>query len=334
VAEEVVLGAPAEAPPVTVATAGEVAFTAGALTVTITGQHADGTVTEPPSVELACVVDPTRDAGLATVPVTAAAAPPSRGELPAPDIQVGSEEKEERAPIVALGPVPPECHLIEPPPNQVSTTAYCAYLTGYTNVNKLHASVLQPPGIVNIMAGRIVLRCEGNANLACQVATIQPDLNGRPDLPVATASFLPFGFVPSVGSMQLTQVGLANASLRFTSRPPYTGTAVVTVKLVARILEASVNGVAVDVGPDCRTSTPIDAVLTANYPDYSITEGGVLSGTVTIPPFSGCGVTEDLDPVFTGLVSGPGNYVKMTQGLICTINSGYRCPPEVPEAER
>ena len=55
---------------------------------------------------------------------------------------------------------------------------------------------------------------------------------------------------------------------------------------------------------------------------------------MTIPPFTGCGVSEDLDPLITGLVSGGGNFVKLTQGSICTLTgSNNGCPPEEPTPE-
>ncbi len=333
-----VLGGAAEVPPVTVDAAGDVSFTAGALVAAVTGYQADGTVTEPPSVELACALDEGQNALLATVPVSDpgdGAAPPSRTALPNPGgggISVGGPAAS--PPVGTAGVVPPECHPITPPPNQVSVTYFCANMGGYSNVAKLNASVMQPPGIVNIAAGRIVVRCNGDPKLICQKATVQPDLGGQPDLPPAPGSFLAFGFVPTTATMQLTQIGLADVDITFGTTPPPIGRAIVTVKLSARIFDAEVNGVPLDVGPNCRTAVPIDAVLTAREGTYSITNGGVLTGTITIPPFSGCGATEDLDPIFTGMVSGPGNFVKMTQGRICTINSGFQCPPEVPILQR
>jgi hypothetical protein len=46
-------------------------------------------------------------------------------------------------------------------------------------------------------------------------------------------------------------------------------------------------------------------------------------------------VDEDLDPVFTGLISGPGNFVKLTQGPVCTIGGNNNgCPPTKPQPQR
>jgi hypothetical protein len=94
------------------------------------------------------------------------------------------------------------------------------------------------------------------------------------------------------------------------------------------------HGVPIELGPDCRTATPIDVVLTAKAGTYSITEGGVLDGTITIPPFTGCGVNEDLDVMITSLVSGPNNYVKMTQSKVCSLGNQVNCPPVAPVPQR
>ena len=63
--------------------------------------------------------------------------------------------------------------------------------------------------------------------------------------------------------MQLTQIGLADVDISSARRHRRSGRAIVTVKLSARIFDAEVNGVPLDVGPNCRTAVPIDAVLTA-----------------------------------------------------------------------
>jgi hypothetical protein len=61
-----------------------------------------------------------------------------------------------------------------------------------------------------------------------------------------------------------------------------------------------------------------------------VNTGGFLSGTATIPPFHGCGSGENLDPLFTASLSGPGNYIRVTQGPICDTTSpfepGSPCP--------
>ena len=156
---------------------------------------ADGTVTEPPSVELTCVPRPRgRTPLLAVVPVSDpgdGAAPPSRTALPNPGGGgiVGRRPRPPRRRSAPRGVVPPECHPITPPPNQVSAPTSARTWPATRTSRSSNASVLQPPGMVNIAAGRIVVRCNGDPKLFCQKATVLPDLGGQPDLPPAPGSF-------------------------------------------------------------------------------------------------------------------------------------------------
>jgi hypothetical protein len=97
------------------------------------------------------------------------------------------------------------------------------------------------------------------------------------------------------------------------------------------ISDVDVNGVPLNVGPHCQTTTPFNLDLLGLPPSYNVgSQYGVLTGTVTVPPFTGCGVGENLDSIFTASVSGPGNYVKVTQAPFCTPASGGGCPPAKP----
>ncbi|MCT2586078.1 DUF6801 domain-containing protein [Actinophytocola gossypii] len=337
---DLVLSAPAEVERIMPAAEGEVTYTAGALSVEFTGYRADGTATEPPVIGVDCTADPSQDTVLATVPVSAApsdtpgsssAAPP-----PVPELPGGIPSREPRV-AQEDGDVPPECHLIEGVESTYKNP-FCAYLTGFTTVKKLNASAFQPAGIQNIAVSDFVVPCDaGEGGLViCQYARTQPDFGGEPKLPPAPNWFLNFGFVPVHATMQLTQDGLAEVDQWSTfvpgSPPRYDGLTTVEVDLWARIYDVEVNGVPLDVGPNCRTEAAIDATLTATYDSYSINEGGLLEGEVTIPAFDGCGVTEDLDPLFTGAISGPNNYVRMTQGVVCAFATNKRgCPPQIPE---
>lgn len=341
-ADPVVLGGTVTAPPVTASPVGDLTFAAGDLTVEITGYAEDGTPTEPPAIGLTCVLDPAETAVFAVVPVRAPT--PERGSSPKPG-EPGQPDQgaPSAAPPTIAAPPPPECyHIPDVPPEY--RAPFCAKVNGRANIAKLDAAVRQPTGLVNITATNLMVRCPEDPNVACQKALALPELNGEPQYPPAPGSFYAFGFIPATGTMQLTQIGLADIYL-WSKRTPipgqpgeYEGLTTVKVKLSAQILDAGVNGVPVPVGPDCRSAVPIDAVFTASYsgPDkYSITKGGPLMGTVTIPPFSGCGTTEDLDPILTGLISGPGNYVRLYQGPVCTITgNNFGCPPVEPEDPR
>jgi hypothetical protein len=104
-----------------------------------------------------------------------------------------------------------------------------------------------------------------------------------------------------------------------------------------------VNGTPLDVGPNCRTASPLDVVLHGRKdaglpdddgkPDYDIQDGGPLTDTdLVIPPFTGCSNHgENLNALFTSAISGPGNSLNLVQGRICDpINAPYLCQPEIP----
>lgn len=331
---DLVLEAPSEVAPVTVEFPGELTFAARELSVELTGYRADGTVAEPPTTALTCAADPGQDTTLAAVPVSAEGAPPSSTTPPAPDEPGGITVDEPPTGRAPRAEIPPECRRIPDLPPEF-TTPFCAQLLGYTNVAKLKAAAYQPPGIQNIMASRLYPACPEDPAVACQRARTLPNYQGEPKLPPAPNAFLPFGFVPSEATMQLTQEGVGVVYLWSTRVRPYVGLTTANVRLTARISDVTVAGVPLDVGPDCRTVTPIEAELTANYESYSITLGGLLQGTVTIPAFTGCGVDEDLDPLLTGMISGPGNYVRMTQGRVCPFEGNQvGCPPVVPAPRR
>lgn len=112
-----------------------------------------------------------------------------------------------------------------------------------------------------------------------------------------------------------------------------------TTYLSIHVLQVTVNGVPLPVGPHCGTSHPVLAVLTGhgtNNPvtGYTLAKGGPLAGDVTIAPFVNCGVGENLDPLLTASISGPGNFQLITQGTLCTPQQLTLCPPTIPKPRR
>ncbi|MBO0883582.1 MAG: hypothetical protein J2P17_25260, partial [Mycobacterium sp.] len=105
-------------------------------------------------------------------------------------------------------------------------------------------------------------------------------------------------------------------------------------EVALRLSGARVNGVPLNLGPHCRANRSIVLILhgsTATNPPYLVDSGGMLTGLITIPPFTGCGVGEDLDPLLTATLSGPDNFVRVLQGPVCDPanpdNEGKPCPP-------
>jgi hypothetical protein len=204
----------------------------------------------------------------------------------------------------------------------------------------------------------------------CSVA--QLDYNNQLAFPPTRATFLNFGFVPVTAVMQLSQTAWPSSHPPTENPKCYRGfsnfkpvplpSPVITVftdlndsppakfpvlnisgtYLTIHISQVAVNGVPLNVGPNCGTTQPIHAVLTGrgfNGPPptgYTLATGGPLTGSVTIPAFEHCGVGENLDPLFDASISGPMNFQLMTQGTLCTPQETGKpgCPPTVPKPRR
>ena len=201
----------------------------------------------------------------------------------------------------------------------------CAYVNGFATVRKLGASVKVEPGLTNVAivnptVDGDILRSDNPAEI----------VGGR--FPPMVGTFLGFGFVPIEAKMEMIQVGPMNIHTDLQAVPPFNFTVRAESQLDIHVISASVNGVPLlNIGPNCHTVTPVNTVLSGGTPDYSsILLGGPLAGVIDIPAFTGCGTTEDLSPLFTGMVSGPGNTVKVTQGTVCAPEDGSGVCPPVP----
>ncbi|MCX4775547.1 DUF6801 domain-containing protein [Streptomyces sp. NBC_01264] len=218
-----------------------------------------------------------------------------------------------------------------------------AYITGYANVRKLNGASLIPVSCVQIEQGdpEIAFPPDGTLHLL-QKSDAYLDYQGRKQTPPFKATFLTFGFTPTTATMILEQAGpMTVASDVLLVFPDNIAETYVRAPLVLRVLDVEVNGTRLDVGPSCRTQTPLSSPEPdpATYPGphlvmlgkgqlingtdatgYVLTSGGPLTGEVTIPAFTGCGAGgEDLDRLLTASISGPGNHIKQIQGQTCAV---------------
>jgi hypothetical protein len=189
------------------------------------------------------------------------------------------------------------------------------------------------------------------------------------DFPPARVTFLNFSFVPVTAVMTLSETAWPRNHPPAESRKCYQGytknrpvplkSPIITILsklqgnnttthpvfntsetyLAIHISSVAVNGVPLNVGPDCGVSQPVRAVLRGRgtnspYSGYTLNLGGPLAGSVTIPKFTNCGVGENLDPLFDASISGPANFQLITQGTLCTPQSTSLCPPSVPKPRR
>jgi hypothetical protein len=140
--------------------------------------------------------------------------------------------------------------------------------------------------------------------------------------PVAHSAVLGFGAIPITADLHLSQivrhgqiVPIVLYSKNGTQFPFVKYPTHVRGLVNVRVSNVRVDQVPVHVGPNCRTVTAMKLRLTGTDPSYNLFTGGLLEGTVTIPPFTGCGTGgDDLDPLLTGTISGPGNKLVQHQG--------------------
>jgi hypothetical protein len=333
------------APPVTAAP-GEVTFTAAGLSLALTLQRADGTVTTSAVMRVWCTLTPGQAATLATVPVAPApgAAAPRTG--PASKAGPGTNFCPKLQKALKLNPRFP---LPKPPPgsNTLHSSGlppYCVYANGYSDVLKLNGAAFLGPGLTNIspFLNSIFNFNPPKTNYFQQDSAAELSYRGRREFPPARATFLAFGFTPASAVMHLMEIGTMNVVTVGAAVPtqcdhPCPTITTVSSRLQLRIDGVTVNGVPLKVGPHCETA-PFDVILTgssASTPPYSFTAGGPLTGRVTIPQFTGCGVGENLSPLFNGSISGPGNFTLLTQGVVCQQGSPpIGCPPKPPKPLR
>ena len=346
--------APGNAAPVTVATRGTVTFTAGDLALSL---HPDGPASPSPS--------PSPSSGNPS-PSSASPSPGSGSPVgsgsPSPSssaLGVACTPASHRATTIVAIPV--ASALSEPHPKSPGRhklklpkgcghikikgtgVAVCAYITGYSDVTKLYgAALLQPkrparPALVNIdFAYRHIFK----PGKLIEYSTGELYYQGHQELPPVRATFLAFGFMPVTATLMVTELRpISIRSVSGVSGLPYPITVRATTTVAIRISDVDVNGVPLAIGPHCRPITSTRLTLigrgdgTIPPRGYTVADGGPLSGRLTIPAFTNCGVTENLDPLLTGSISGPGNYTLMTQGKLCGTAhpQQWACPPPVPK---
>jgi hypothetical protein len=224
--------------------------------------------------------------------------------------------------------------------------ATCAYLTGYADVAKLiGAALLQPakpakPGLVNVDFAE---HHKITKKALIAKSTGKLFYKGKAELPPITATLLAFKFVPVTATLLIRELSpIIIISTSGITAPPFPIDVVATATVSIQITKVKVNGVPLNVGPHCRTAKPVKLKLFAHGDNtlpprgYTVPTGGALQGRIRIPRFTGCGVGENLDPLFTGAISGYGNFVKQTQGKLCgpAQPADWVCPPPVPKPLR
>jgi hypothetical protein len=356
------LDASGAVPPIIVGGPGNVTVTAGSMLLALTLRTASDASTGPlrtaggaspspspspgrtvasPDVRIACTPVAGQVATLVTVAVAgapgraASSAPPAAPKCP--KMPPGGYKQNKRFPLP------------KPPAGAVSISAPgegCAYTGGYADVLKLNGAGLITPGEINLTVDANVdicsvgphNPCKNSVNYAQFDSYGKLDYHGLPEFPPSTTTFLAFGFEPVSATLHLIEIGTINAVAigpDLVGDPPCHDSlrlcpTVTTVSsyLYIRVTNVAINGVPLNVGADCGTA-PFDAIVTGtntSTPPYTVDNGGPVTGTIDIPPFTNCGVGEDMNPLFTASISGPDNVSLLTQGTVCFLQGGgYGC---------
>jgi hypothetical protein len=322
------------AAPVTAPAPGEVTVAAAALSLTLTGHTAAG---RPASLRAACAPGPGQDTILARIAVHGSAPPAARVSA--------SGNPKKCLPFISgmkLNPIFPLPRPLPGAHRSYFPEKACANSTGFTDARRLDEAALVGPGLADLVLGipAFFKSIPPSYGYVYQKATGRFEYQGLPELPPARATLLAFGFMPVSATIEISEIGQVNVALvscgtgtKLCPHRPLLNRALFYGLVSLRISDVSVNGMPLNVGPHCQTATPFDLELTGVPPAYNISRiHGVLTGTATIPPFSGCANGPDnLDTIFNATVSGPGNFVQVTQAVPCFSSPpGPVCPPRKP----
>ncbi|MFI6863704.1 DUF6801 domain-containing protein [Streptomyces sp. NPDC050421] len=366
-AEHPTLTSSGDVPSVTAGASGALAFTAGKLTALLTAPPSDDPSAKPSALLLTCTPEPDQDLALATVriagdPEWPSPEPPEagKGKASSDSGDTDADARETTPKVGEPGSAAPQDGKAPPcvgdENNQFSLNAY---VTGYADVPKLKSATLFPLACTQIEQGVTQIKFQDGLIHIIQDSTATLDYQGKPQLPPARGTFLTFGFMPTTATLEMTQIPPAagpdgkplpniHSDLTVLSPGNSVGTTTIDLNLRLRLSDVKVNGVALDVGPNCRTERPFPLSLRGEMvlkdqvqSGYTLVTGGVLTGQVTVPPFSGCGVDEDLDDLFTASISGVPGAVKQIQGAPCAAAQSVptACtedgePVQIPKPQR
>jgi hypothetical protein len=351
-------------PSVTVNAPGEVALTAGTLTVELKPLAATGGQSAGAGLTFSCDPAAGQSGRLATVNVPGPTDSPSPSPSGSADANGGAGSKARQG--IAVGPqddpVPgPDggCNVPRPkgkidysdaPPPPVLAdgrvpdefdvgegTWACAYAVGLANVRKLNgAMIINNPQKKPAQLGIAAVTHAGSRppDDNGQGYYLRIDSLGKLDLPDAESTFLAFGFEPVSAKVEFETgpVTVSTGNIGIDPDVVYFSTASFMQSL--RLYDVKVNGVPLDVGKNCGTSKPFKVVLNGGARYLNVLDGGILEGDITIPSFSGCGSGgENLNSLFTAQLSGPGNHIVMNQKNACVPEQqdNTQCPPLIPE---
>jgi hypothetical protein len=162
-------------------------------------------------------------------------------------------------------------------------------LTGTTYIKKLNTTV-------NL----------GSGTLSASVDLTTGTSSGTLSLPPSTISMKELGIIPVTVTSEMVQNGPATGTANLSTNT-ITSTASVTLKITS----LTVAGLNIPVGNSCETSA--FSVTIASDAGFTISGGGPMSGSYTIPFFHHCGITT---AVLNLTIPGSGNTLNLTLGAL------------------
>lgn len=145
----------------------------------------------------------------------------------------------------------------------------------------------------------------GPGTLEAEIDLVSGTIVGDLWLPPSDGYFVVFGFVPTTARTELIPVAKVTGTIK-------EGQVEANAKLDIKLGDVAVDAQPLDVGPTCRTVEPASIDLEGPFELAKMR----MKGVYPIPPFAGCQGRERLDPLLTGLISGPGNTIDLTLTLL------------------
>ncbi|MFJ1763483.1 DUF6801 domain-containing protein [Amycolatopsis sp. NPDC088138] len=301
---DVTLAATGAVPEIALNTVGAVTFDVTAPTLSLAAVPAPGVITTEPAPKIACTVDPEQETALGKV-------------LVLPPVTPGTKDKQQEA--LADGPAPGD----PPTEDEFGVPLSLVTILAKSTVKKLGATVTSDPAF--LFNGLFILNLVTGDSRVTGSTTFNP----------ATTTFLGFGFVPVTATVEFLPVDYRDSKVieiagNITTHADDQTYLDTTLQVMARLSNAKVNGVPLDVGPDCVTKKAVELSLNGPYEAFGV--GHIRTDEdkgFELPEFTGCTAGgQDLAPLLNGMSSGPGNqaFVDTYNLIVCTEPDDTQCP--------
>jgi hypothetical protein len=292
-------------PEIALNTVGAVTFDVTAPTLALEAVPPPDTTVTQPAPPVACTLDPDQQTTLGKV-------------LVLPKTMPGTKQKQQATAAEAPGPGDP------PTEDEFAVPLSLVTILTKSTVRKLGATVAADPAF--LFNGLFILNLITNDSRVTGSTTFNP----------ATATFLGFGFVPVTATVEFLPVDYRNSKIiefagAITTHEDQNTYLDTTLQVMARLSNAKVNGVPLDLGPECVTKTAVTLHLNGPYEAFGV--GHIRTDEkkgFELPAFTGCRAGgQDLSPLLTGMSSGGGNqaFVDTYNLIVCTEPDHTQCPP-------